>query len=110
MRRSQGAQVVGGGLRRQRGAIQQGIDKLTLGLFLGIGAPATAAIFFIHTGDWLLALVLFVIVELSVAVSVVVFFLVGGLLLGQVDVAQGRTAVVRKGEPINDKAPGGEFR
>jgi hypothetical protein len=43
-------------------------------------------------------------------VSVVVFFLVGGLLLSQVDVAQGRAAVVRKGEPINDKAPGGEFR
>jgi hypothetical protein len=30
MRCSQRAQVVGGGLRRQRGAIQQGIDKLTL--------------------------------------------------------------------------------
>jgi UMF1 family MFS transporter len=43
------------------------VKKKLLGLFLGIGAPATAAMFFIHTGDWLLALVLFVIVELSVA-------------------------------------------
>ena len=31
------------------------IKKKLLGLFLGIGAPATAAMFFIHTGDWLLA-------------------------------------------------------
>jgi UMF1 family MFS transporter len=43
------------------------IKKKLLGLFLGIGAPATTAMFFIRTGDWLLALVLFVIVELSVA-------------------------------------------
>jgi UMF1 family MFS transporter len=43
------------------------VKKKLLGLFLGIGAPATAAMFFIYPGDWLLALVLFVIVELSVA-------------------------------------------
>ncbi|MEX2308575.1 MAG: MFS transporter [Pirellulales bacterium] len=43
-------------------------------------------------------------------VSVVVFFLVGGLLLSQVDVTQGRAAVVRKEEQIKDKAPFGEFR
>lgn len=43
------------------------VKKKLLGLFLGVGAPAAAAMFFIHTGDWLLALVLFVIVELSVA-------------------------------------------
>jgi UMF1 family MFS transporter len=43
------------------------VKKKLLGLFLGVGAPATAAMFFIHTGDWRLALVLFVIVELSVA-------------------------------------------
>jgi UMF1 family MFS transporter len=38
-------------------------------------------------------------------VSVVVFFLVGGLLLSQVDVTQGRAAVVRKEEHIKDDAP-----
>jgi UMF1 family MFS transporter len=43
------------------------IKKKMIAVFLGIGAPATAAMFFIHTGDWLLALVLFVIVQLSVA-------------------------------------------
>jgi UMF1 family MFS transporter len=43
------------------------IKKKLLGLFLSIGVPATAAMYFIHTGDWLLALMLFVIVELSVA-------------------------------------------
>jgi UMF1 family MFS transporter len=43
------------------------VKKKLLGLFLGIGAPATAAMFFIHTGDWLLALALFITVELSVA-------------------------------------------
>jgi len=43
------------------------VKKKLLGLFLSVGAPATAAMFFIHTGDWPLALVLFVIVELSVA-------------------------------------------
>jgi UMF1 family MFS transporter len=48
-------------------ADQVAIKKRLLGLFLIIGAPATAAMFFIHSGNWLLALVLFVIVELSVA-------------------------------------------
>ena len=43
------------------------LKKKLLALFLCIGAPATAAMFFIHSGDWLIALVLFVIVELSVA-------------------------------------------
>ena len=43
------------------------VKKKLLAVFLGIGAPAAAAMFFIHTGDWLLALVLFVIVEFSVA-------------------------------------------
>jgi UMF1 family MFS transporter len=43
------------------------VKKKLLGLFLSIGAPAIAAMFFIHTGDWLLALVLFVIVEFSLA-------------------------------------------
>jgi UMF1 family MFS transporter len=43
-------------------------------------------------------------------VSVIVFFVVGGLLLSQVDVTQGRAAVVRKEEQIKDNAPVGEFR
>jgi UMF1 family MFS transporter len=43
------------------------VKKKMLALFIGVGAPATAAMFLIHTGDWLLALVLFVIVQLSVA-------------------------------------------
>jgi UMF1 family MFS transporter len=43
-------------------------------------------------------------------VSVVVFFLVGGLLLSKVDVTQGRAAVVRKEEQIKDNVPVGEFR
>jgi UMF1 family MFS transporter len=49
------------------------IKKKMLAVFIGVGAPATAALFFIHTGDWLLALVLFVIVQLSVA-STFVFY------------------------------------
>ncbi|MEX2306272.1 MAG: MFS transporter [Pirellulales bacterium] len=43
------------------------VKKKLLGVFLSIGAIATAGMFFVHTGDWLLALVFFVIVELSVA-------------------------------------------
>ena len=43
------------------------VKKKLLGVFLSIGATATAGMFFIHGGDWVLALVLFVIVELSVA-------------------------------------------
>jgi hypothetical protein len=43
-------------------------------------------------------------------VSVIVFFVVGGLLLSQVEVTQGRAAVVRKEEQIKDNAPVGEFR
>jgi UMF1 family MFS transporter len=43
------------------------VKKKMLAVFLGIGASATAAMFFIQTGDWLLALVLFVIVQFSVA-------------------------------------------
>ena len=43
------------------------IKKKLLATFLCIGAPAVACLFFVHTGHWLLALMLFVIVELSVA-------------------------------------------
>jgi UMF1 family MFS transporter len=49
------------------------IKKKLLSVFLGIGAAATAAMFFIHTGDWLLALILFVIVELCVAGTLVFY-------------------------------------
>jgi UMF1 family MFS transporter len=48
-------------------ADQSAIKKRLLGFFLSVGAIATAGMFFVHTGDWLLALVLFVIVELAVA-------------------------------------------
>lgn len=43
------------------------IKKKLLGIFLCIGAIATAGLFFVHTGQWLLALMLLVVVELSVA-------------------------------------------
>jgi len=49
------------------------VKKKLLAVFLGIGALATAGMFFIHTGDWLLALVLLVIVELSVAATLVFY-------------------------------------
>jgi UMF1 family MFS transporter len=48
-------------------ADQSPIKKRLLGLFLSVGAITTAGMFFIHTGDWLLALLLFVIVEIAVA-------------------------------------------
>jgi UMF1 family MFS transporter len=43
-------------------------------------------------------------------VSVVVFFLAGGLILSQVDVKQGRAAVVPNEEQVDSNAPNGEFR
>src|SRR5919106_3263762 len=43
------------------------VKKKMLAVFIGIGVPATAGMFFIHTGDWLLALALFVIVQTSLA-------------------------------------------
>jgi UMF1 family MFS transporter len=43
------------------------MKKKMLAVFISVGAPTTAAMFLIHEGDWLLALVLFVIVQLSVA-------------------------------------------
>ena|SRR5689334_23530183 len=36
-----------------------GVKKKLLGIFLAIGAAATAAMYFITRGDWLFALVLF---------------------------------------------------
>lgn len=49
------------------------VKKKLLGIFLSIGATATACLFFIHTGDWLLALAIFVIVEFSLAATFVFY-------------------------------------
>jgi UMF1 family MFS transporter len=49
------------------------MKKRLLAVFLAIGACATAAMFFIHRGDWLLALVLFVISNVGVAGSIVFY-------------------------------------
>jgi MFS transporter, UMF1 family len=47
--------------------------KKLLAVFLGIGASATAAMWFITRGDWLFALVLFVISNVGVAGSIVFY-------------------------------------
>jgi MFS transporter, UMF1 family len=49
------------------------IKKKLLGVFLSVGATATAAMFLIQTGDWLFALVLLVIVEFSLAGTLVFY-------------------------------------
>jgi UMF1 family MFS transporter len=49
------------------------VKKRLLAVFLGIGAAATAAMFFITRGDWPFALVLFVIVNVGVAGSIVFY-------------------------------------
>ena len=49
------------------------IKKRLLGTFIGIGASATAAMFWIQRGDWSLALVLFVIGNVGVAGSIVFY-------------------------------------
>jgi UMF1 family MFS transporter len=49
------------------------VKKKLLGIFLSIGATATACLFFIHTGDWLLALAIFVVVEFSLAATFVFY-------------------------------------
>jgi UMF1 family MFS transporter len=49
------------------------IKKRLLGMFIGIGASATAAMFWIQRGDWSLALVLFVIGNVGVAGSIVFY-------------------------------------
>ncbi len=50
-----------------------GIKKRLLGVFLGIGALATVAMFWIRQGDWELALTLFVIGNVGVAGSIVFY-------------------------------------
>jgi MFS transporter, UMF1 family len=49
------------------------LKKVLLGVFLAIGAAATAAMYFIGRGDWLFALVLFVISNVGVAASIVFY-------------------------------------
>jgi UMF1 family MFS transporter len=49
------------------------IKKRLLGIFIAIGASATAAMFWIQRGDWSLALVLFVIGNVGVAGSIVFY-------------------------------------
>jgi MFS transporter, UMF1 family len=49
------------------------IKKRLLAVFLTIGATATAAMFFITRGDWLFALVLFVVGNVGVAASIVFY-------------------------------------
>ena len=49
------------------------IKKPLLAVFVGIGAVATAAMFWIGPGDWQLALVLFVIANVGVAGSIVFY-------------------------------------
>jgi UMF1 family MFS transporter len=49
------------------------LKKTFLAVFLAIGATATAAMYFITRGDWILALVLFVISNIGVAGSVVFY-------------------------------------
>jgi UMF1 family MFS transporter len=47
--------------------------KKLLAVFLAIGAAATGAMFFISRGDWMLALVLFVVANVGVAGSIVFY-------------------------------------
>jgi UMF1 family MFS transporter len=49
------------------------IKKKLLGLFLAVGAVAVLTMFFVHTGDWLFALSLFVVVEVAVSVTFVFY-------------------------------------
>jgi UMF1 family MFS transporter len=49
------------------------IKKRLLAVFMAIGVAATAAMFFITRGDWMLALILFVIVNVGVAGSIVFY-------------------------------------
>jgi UMF1 family MFS transporter len=59
--------------------------KKLLAVFLGIGASATAAMWFITRGDWLFALVLFVISNVGVAGSIVFYESLLPHLVGEED-------------------------
>ncbi|MDG3006677.1 MFS transporter [Paludisphaera mucosa] len=47
--------------------------KPLLGLFLGLGLLATAAMYFIHTGDWILASILFILANIGANASFVFY-------------------------------------
>src|SRR6185295_4324826 len=49
------------------------VKKRMLAVFLAIGASATAVMFFITRGEWMFALILFVIVNVGVAGSIVFY-------------------------------------
>ena len=50
-----------------------GIKKKMLGAFLALGVVATACMFFIERGDWLLAAMLFVVANIGVTTSFVFY-------------------------------------
>jgi UMF1 family MFS transporter len=54
-------------------ADESGIRKRMLAAFLAMGAPAVAALYFVQGGQWLLALVLFVVIELCLAATFVFY-------------------------------------
>ena len=59
------------------------VKKRFLGIFLAIGAIATAAMYFIGRGDWQLALALFVVGNIGVAGSIVFYESMLPHLVGQ---------------------------
>jgi UMF1 family MFS transporter len=61
------------------------IKKKLLGVFLAIGASACGMMFWIHEGDWRLALTLFVIVNVGVAGSIVFYESILPHLVGEQD-------------------------
>jgi len=61
------------------------IKKRLLGIFLAIGATATAAMFWIQRGDWAFALALFVIGNVGVAGSIVFYESLLPHLVGEAD-------------------------
>jgi UMF1 family MFS transporter len=50
-----------------------GVKKKMLGAFLGLGAAATACMFFIERGDWLLAAILFAVANVGATASFVFY-------------------------------------
>ena len=68
------------------------VKKRLLAVFLGIGATATAAMFWIGRGDWQFALVLFVIGNVGVAGSIVFYESLLPHLVGDQDMDRVSTA------------------
>ncbi len=50
-----------------------GVKKKMLGAFLALGVVATACMFFVHRGDWLLAAILFAVANIGVTASFVFY-------------------------------------